>query len=47
MPAAWRVVVENGKIRLWQVYADWTAASQIIAADRRTPDRSRSVEDTD
>jgi predicted SnoaL-like aldol condensation-catalyzing enzyme len=23
-PAAWRVVVENGKVRQWQVYTDYT-----------------------
>ena len=28
MPAAWKAVVENGKIRLWQVYTDWTEGSQ-------------------
>jgi limonene-1,2-epoxide hydrolase len=33
MPAAWRAVVENGKVKVWQVYADWTEGSRIIAAD--------------
>ena len=28
MPAAWKAVVENGKIKLWQVYADWTEGMQ-------------------
>ena len=30
MPAAWRAVVENGKVKLWQAYADWTEGSGII-----------------
>jgi len=34
MPAAWKVVVENGKIRLWQVYADWTEGCRIIDEDK-------------
>jgi ketosteroid isomerase-like protein len=33
MPAAWKAVVENGKIKFWQVYADWTAGCKIIADD--------------
>lgn len=33
MPAAWKAVVENGKIRFWQVYADWTAGTRIISED--------------
>jgi limonene-1,2-epoxide hydrolase len=33
MPAAWRAVVENGKVELWQVYADWTEGSRIINED--------------
>ena len=23
--AAWKAMVENGKVKLWQVYADWSA----------------------
>lgn len=34
-PAAWRAVVENGTIDLWQVYADWTEGAKIIEADQR------------
>ena len=34
MPAAWKVVVENGKIKLWQVYADWTEGCKIIDEDK-------------
>ncbi len=35
MPAAWRAVVEDGKVKRWQVYADWTEGRRIIEADRR------------
>ena len=34
MPAAWKAVVENGKIKLWQVYADWTEGCRIIDEDK-------------
>jgi len=34
MPAAWKAIVENGKIKLWQVYADWTEGSKIIDEDK-------------
>ncbi len=34
MPAAWKAVVENGKIRLWQVYTDWTEGSKIMDEDK-------------
>ena len=34
MPAAWKAVVENGKVRLWQVYADWTDGTRIINEDK-------------
>jgi ketosteroid isomerase-like protein len=34
MPAAWKVVVVNGKIKLWQVYADWTEGCRIIDEDK-------------
>jgi ketosteroid isomerase-like protein len=33
MPAAWRAVVENRKVRRWQVYADWTEGSRLIEED--------------
>ena len=35
MPAAWKAIVENGKIKLWQVYADWTEGYRIIDEDRK------------
>lgn len=34
MPAAWRAVVQNGKVKRWQVYADWTEGIKIIAEDK-------------
>lgn len=33
MPAAWRAVVQNGKVKRWQVYADWTKGPRTIAED--------------
>lgn len=35
MPAAWKAVVENGKIKLWQVYADWSEGRKVIEIDHR------------
>ncbi len=34
MPAAWKAMVEDGKIKSWQVYADWTEGSRIIREDK-------------
>ena len=34
MPAAWKALVQDGKISLWQVYADWTRGWQVIEEDR-------------
>ncbi|MEW5702519.1 MAG: nuclear transport factor 2 family protein [Candidatus Zixiibacteriota bacterium] len=33
MPAAWKAIVANGKIRHWQVYADWSEGLKTIEAD--------------
>ena len=33
MPAAWRAIVKGGKIRVWQVYADWTEGYKITLED--------------
>ena len=33
MPAAWKAVVDNGKVKFWQVYADWTEGWKIINED--------------
>jgi hypothetical protein len=35
MPAAWKAVVRDGKIRLWQVYADWSEGLKIIERETR------------
>jgi ketosteroid isomerase-like protein len=35
MPAAWRALIENGKIKRWQVYADWTEGSKIMSEDQK------------
>jgi steroid delta-isomerase-like uncharacterized protein len=33
MPAAWQAIVSNGKVKRWQVYADWTKGTRIIEED--------------
>lgn len=35
MPAAWKAVIQNGLIRDWQVYADWSEGVKIIEEDGR------------
>lgn len=30
MPSAWRASVEGGRVKLWQVYADWTEGRKTI-----------------
>ncbi len=39
--AAWKVIVENNKVKLWQVYSDWTEAIKIIEEDQNS-DKSSS-----
>lgn len=34
MPTAWKAIVDNGRIKVWQVYADWTEACKIINEDK-------------
>jgi len=34
MPAAWKALVEKGKVKYWQVYADWTEGMRIINEDK-------------
>ena len=36
MPAAWRAVIKDGKVKLWQVYADWTEGMKIIEEDKKS-----------
>ena len=33
--AAWKAIVENDKIKLWQVYTDWTEGIKIIEEDQK------------
>jgi hypothetical protein len=33
MPAAWKAIIENDKVKSWQVYADWTEGVRIIEED--------------
>jgi ketosteroid isomerase-like protein len=33
LPAAWKAVVQNGRVKRGQVYADWTEAARIMADD--------------
>jgi hypothetical protein len=35
MPAAWRAIIKDGKVKLWQVYADWTEGMKIIEEDKK------------
>jgi limonene-1,2-epoxide hydrolase len=36
MPAAWRAIIKDGKVKLWQVYADWTEGMKIIEEDKKS-----------
>lgn len=36
MPAAWKANVADGKVKLWQVYCDWTEGMQIIEEDKKS-----------
>ncbi len=36
MPAAWRAVAKDGRIVLWQVYADWTEGFRIMEEDAKS-----------
>jgi ketosteroid isomerase-like protein len=38
MPAAWRATVSEGKIKVWQVYADWSEGVKVI--ERETQNAS-------
>jgi hypothetical protein len=35
LPAAWKAMIENGKIKLWQVYADTKIPCDIIARNKQ------------
>jgi len=36
MTTAWKAAVENGKVKLWQVSADWTEGRRLIDQDQET-----------
>lgn len=36
MPAAWMAVVEDGKIKHWQVYADWSEGLKVFEEDEKS-----------
>ena len=36
MPAAWKANVADGKVKLWQVYCDWTEGMRIIEEDKKS-----------
>ena len=36
MPAAWKAKVADGKVKLWQVYCDWTEGVRIIEEDKKS-----------
>jgi uncharacterized protein (TIGR02246 family) len=33
MPAAWKAIVADGKVKFWQVFADWTEGCKTIEED--------------
>jgi ketosteroid isomerase-like protein len=35
MPAAWRATVSEGKIKVWQVYADWSEGMKVIERESK------------
>jgi ketosteroid isomerase-like protein len=43
MPAAWRVIVSEGKIKVWQVYADWSEGMKIIERETRNNNASEAA----
>jgi len=36
MPAAWKAIVADGKIKLWQVYCDWAEGLRTIEEDKKS-----------
>jgi len=36
MPAAWKANVADGKVKLWQVYCDWSEGLRIIDEDKKS-----------
>jgi ketosteroid isomerase-like protein len=46
MPAAWKASVANGKVRLWQVYCDWTEGMRTIEEDKKAASFKQSAPQT-
>ena len=36
MPAAWKAIVEDGKVKFWQVFTDWTEGGKTIEEDGKS-----------
>lgn len=36
MPTAWRAIFKDGKVKSWQVYADWTESMKTIEEDKKS-----------
>lgn len=36
MPASWKANVADGKVKLWQVYCDWTEGMRTIEEDKKS-----------
>ena len=36
MPAAWKAAIADGKVKLWQVYCDWTEGMRTIEEDKKS-----------
>jgi limonene-1,2-epoxide hydrolase len=36
MPAAWKAIVADGKVTVWQVFCDWTEGMKIIQEDKQS-----------
>jgi len=40
MSAAWKASVADGKVKVWQVYCDWTEGLRIIEEDKAEANKS-------
>ena len=36
MPAAWKAIVADSKVKLWQIYCDWTDGLRAIEEDKKS-----------
>lgn len=44
LPAAWKIIVENDKIKHWQVYCDTKVPSQVVERDKQLKVTTQPVE---